>query len=1003
MLLISLFTFDAYAQGILVRGIIKDKADVPIPGVVIQVKGTNVASISDHDGHYTISVPERQSVLSVSILGFTSQAITVDNRTVIDIIMEEDITDLDEVIVVGYGTTKKHDLTGSITTVKASDVSYMATANIGQALQGKVSGMQVINSGEPGSSPVIRIRGLASVRSNSDPLFVVDGVLTNDISFLGNNDIESMSVLKDASASAIYGVRAANGVVIVTTKKGSKDRTNVSFNGYFGVQKIVNAFKMANGAQYIELLNEKGAINARRDGSTFTPLDIANYPTSTNWYDTLLRETGYTQSYDLNISGGSEKIQYAIGAGYLDQEGMVKGNEYKRINLRSSLDSQPLKWFKVGYSMNMSVANSDNYPNALHDAYIAPPSLPEKGEDGKYTSMQEFGDFANPAAQLEYYNNKNKDIRALGSVYAEIEFVKDLKLRSSYGVDADYKRNRDYKPWHYVSAAQQDTTRTLTRQTDLVVDAYFDNTLTYQTTIKEDHRITVMAGISSQKKTTEMLKGSRLNVPDIGDNTLYLNLGDDAGQMATDAGTKVTALSFFGRVNYAFKDKYLFTGTVRRDGSSVFPKHNRWDTFSSIGLGWIPTQEDFMKDQKIFDHLKVRFSWGELGNNNVPQNTATSYVYSGGYLSTMFGGKIAQGASITYLGPQNLKWEKTAEYDFAIEGYSLNNRLNFELDFYYKKTKDAIFPVTVNSVLGAYNSTYLDNNADLLNKGLELTLGWNDKIGDVRYRVSGNFAYNHNEVVALKEGTVGIYGGYMNVNSSNYTVVGKSIGEFYGRKVIGIFQNQNEIDSYTHNGNKIQPDAQPGDFKYADLNEDGVINNFDRDFLGSPLPKYTYGITLGVDYKNFDLTVDIYGQGGNKIYNAKRFRQLGNENYDLDFYNNRWHGEGTSYSYPSADMSAQDNKVVNSWNIESGDFFRIRNIQIGYTIPSSALKKTGIQRVRVYANALNPWTSFSYKGFSPEIARIPQPGEDDVATKQGIDTNVYPMSAVYNFGINISF
>lgn len=1008
-ILFMLLHVNVWAQGLTIKGKVLDSFGQGMPGAFVLVKGTSSGTATGMDGSYSISVPNDQSTLVFNFLGYISQEVKVGNQREINITLQEDLQQMDEVIVVGYGSTKKADLTGSITTLKSDKISYQATPNVGQALQGKVSGMQVVNSGAPGSSPVIRIRGLASVRSNSEPLYVVDGVLTNDISFLGNNDIETLTVLKDASASAIYGVRAANGVILITTKRGNKEQTRVSFSGYFGVQKVTNMFEMANGQQYLELLNEKGKINWNRDTDPeklpYVPFDLQKYPYSTNWYDEVLRDQAYTQSYDVSVSGGNEKTQYSFGGGFMDQEGMIKNNDYKRVNVRATLDMQALKWLKVGYSANLASTNTNTPPGVLQSAYTAPPCLPVRDENGKYTSMQQFGDFPNPAAQIEYYNDKDKSIRLLGSVYAEAEIIKDLKFKTSYGIDGSYLQNREYTPWHNVSAAQQDTTQTLTRQIDYVANSYWDNTLTYQKEFNDKHRITAMAGISSQSMQTLMLEGRRVGVEDLGDNTLYLRLGSDNGQYTTDDGSKITALSYFGRLNYSFMNKYLLTATLRQDGSSVFPENNRWDVFPSVGLGWVLTEEQFMKNQKAFDYLKFRLSWGELGNNNIPHNTAINYVHSGGYLSTMFGGTVAQGANITYFGPPNLMWEQTTEYDVAVEGFSFGNRLNYEVDLYYKKTNGAIFPVTVNSVLGAYNATYLDNNADLLNKGIELTLGWNDKIGDFKYHISGNYSFNDNEVVAMKEGTIGIYSGYMNVNSSNYTTVGHSIGEFYGRKVLGIFQNQAEINAYTKDGNKIQPNAQPGDFKYADLDGNGVINDYDRDFLGSPLPSYTYAINLGAEYKGVDLTIDLYGQGGNMIYNAKRFRQVGNENYDLDFYENRWHGEGTSYTYPSADMANQDNKVVNSWTIEKGDFFRIRNIQLGYTLPQSFTKKLGMNSIRVYANALNPWNHFKYKGFSPEISRIPndETERENLATNQGIDSNVYPMSATYNFGINLNF
>jgi hypothetical protein len=438
----------------------------------------------------------------------------------------------------------------------------------------------------------------------------------------------------------------------------------------------------------------------------------------------------------------------------------------------------------------------------------------------------------------------------------------------------------------------------------------------------------------------------------------------------------------------------------------VFEEGNRYDYFPSVGLGWVISNESFMDNQEIFQFLKVRASWGKMGNNRIPASTVVNYTSTGGAYSPVFGGSIQPGESITIIAPDNLLWEYTKEVDLAVEGYVLKNRLNFEIDYYNRKTSNAIFPVTVNGVFGTSNRDYLDNNADVVNRGVEVALNWKDEIGDFKYGIGGVFAYNQNKVDALKPGTVGIYGGYVNVTPTTYTVVGHSVGEFYGRKVVGIFQNTSEIESYTSsNGTVIQPNAKPGDFKYQDSNDDGQINDKDRVFLGSAIPKYNFGINLYGAYKGFDITIDLYAQGGNKIYNAKRYRQIGNENYDLDFYENRWHGEGTSNSYPSADLSADANKQANSWYLESGNFFKIRNIQIGYTIPTETTSRIGISKIRIYANAANPLVSFKYNGFSPEIpTAIPGVNQQNTTniTSQGIDNNVYPMAATYNLGVNIS-
>jgi TonB-linked SusC/RagA family outer membrane protein len=986
-----------------VSGRVTDSQNIPLPGVTVVVKGTTRGTVTNSNGEYTLSDVPRDATLIFSFVGMLVQEINVDNQTSINVTMMEDVIGIEEVVAIGYGTQRKADMTGAISIVKSEDIANRATANAAQSLQGMVAGVNVTNSGAPGSNPVIRIRGLGSVRSDTEPLYVVDDVLTNDISFLGNNDIETITVLKDASASAIYGVRAANGVIIITTKRGNKDRMLVNYSGYAGFQVPVDIMEMANAQEYIQLLNEKGEIAAAKTGGSFTPYDPSRYTHSTDWFNEILRNRAFITSHDVGFSGGNERTLFSTGASYFEQEGLMLHDLYKRINVRASVDSRVKDYLKVGFSLNLSNRNSDNSPNVAHAAFIAPPAVRVRDEaTGNLMAMTEFGDYANPMIGLIYNDDITNDIRLVGSGFAELYLLKDFTFKSSYGVDGRYSRNRLYLP-HYelVGGSPADVTERLTRRFAYDMNWYWDNTLTYNAEVGAGNNLTAMVGVSAQEQRGLWLSATRLDVPYYGrDNTLYLNLGSPDNQANNDGGSRIASFSYFGRVNYSHQEKYLITATVRRDGSSIFPENNRYDIFPSVGVGWVLSKEDFMADQTAFDFLKVRASWGEMGNNKIPELTAVSTVDYGAWNSTEFGGTIQQGASATYIGPENLLWEVTREFDVAVEGYMLNSRLSFEVDFYNKETLGAIFPVTVNSALGASNFSYLDNNADILNRGVELSLGWRNNVGDFSYRLNGNVAFNHNEVLSLRPGTIGIYGGYMNVNASTYTVVGHPIGEFYGRQVLGIFQNENEINSYTNaEGLPIQPDARPGDFKYEDINTDGVINDKDRTFLGSALPTYTFALNYFMKYKGIDFTLDLYGQGGNHIYNAKRFRQIGNENYDRDFYLNRWHGEGTSSTYPSADMASQDNKVVNSWTIEKGDFFRIQNIQLGYTLPATLTSGIGIESVRIYANAANPKTFFKYKGFTPEIAKT----GPESATSQGVDSYVYPMSATYNFGVNINF
>jgi TonB-linked SusC/RagA family outer membrane protein len=1007
VLLHSLLLTTVWAQDRQVSGKVTAAEDgTSLPGVNIVVQGTTKGTTTDAEGNYTIQLAPTENTLVFTFVGFSTITEEVGDRTVIDVVMGSDITSLGEVVVIGYGVAKKSDVTGAVATVKAEDLTKIPSSTAAEALQGKVAGVQVTTNGTPGSAPTIRVRGLGSVSSRVEPLYVVDGVLVDDISFLGSNDIESMNILKDASASAIYGIRASNGVVIITTKRGKNEQPRIAYSGYGGVQTPINMVDMANGSQYIELLNEKDAIAASRNGTTFTPRDASAYPYSTDWYDEILRSGATIQSHDLSVSGGSDKSTYAMGGNFFRQEGLAKGSDYQRLNLRTSVESNVTKFLKVGVNANLSNFKSTNLPASLFkSAYIAPPAIPVRIDESTFGNPQAFGDFANPAASQYYNNDKTKGIRLVGAVFADVTLLKGLTFKTAYGVDGSYSQNTKYVPPYVVSSTQRDTTKTLTRKIDNYFSFYWDNTFTYDFTLNSDHHFTLLAGMNAQQQRYYFMEGSRQGVDNFGENTWYFNLATGGGGL-TDDGYNIKGLSYFGRLSYAFREKYLLNATLRRDGTSVFAYANRYDYFPSVGLGWVISNEPFMDNQEIFQFLKIRASWGKMGNNRIPGNTAVRYTSAGFLYSPVFGGSIQEGESITIISPTNLLWETTKEFDFAVEGYVLKNRLNFEIDYYNRKTTNAIFPVTVNGVFGTSNRDYLDNNADVVNRGIELALNWKDQIGDFKYGIGGVFAYNQNEVDALKPGTVGIYGGYVNVTPTTYTTVGRSVGEFYGRKVIGIFQNNSEIENYTSSsGTVIQPNAKPGDFKYQDSNDDGQINDKDRVFLGSAVPKYNFGINLYGAYKGFDITIDLYAQGGNKIYNAKRYRQIGNENYDLDFYENRWHGEGTSNSYPSADLSADANKQANSWYLESGNFFKIRNIQIGYTIPSSATSRIGISKIRVYANAANPLVAFKYNGFSPEIpttiAGVNQNNTTNM-TSQSIDNNVYPMAATYNFGVNIS-
>lgn len=994
-------------QSVEVNGRVTDPDGGGIPGATILVKGTQQGSITDLDGNYTLTVPSDATLL-YSFIGYAIQEVAVAGQTNINVTMAEEAFDMDEVVVIGYGTAAVKDVTGTIAVVRSDEISSQQVSNVGQALQGKVAGVQVTNDGTPGKSPTIRIRGLGTVTSNANALYVVDNVLVNDISFLSPEQIESMTVLKDASSAAIYGVRAANGVILITTKTGKFQKPHMTYSGYVGIQQVSNLLDMADRDQYIALVNEKIAVGADR-GTSSTPFDPAAYPDNTDWYSEVL-QTARIQNHNIDFTGGNETVNYYYGIGITSQEGLVKDNNYTRVNLRGTSDITLNRFIKAGYGITVSGWKTDNAADVLNQAFIAPPAFSPKIDEDTYTDpvILGFGNFANPAATIEYHDNVTQGLKTLANIYAEITPVKNLSIRSSFTLDGEFSQNRGYTPVYWVSVTQNDTLSHLSKSNTQLSNYTFDNTVNYSR-IFGDHRVNVMGGLSMVQFRTQGLKASTSRVPYFTESTLYLSNGsiDDLTASDQDDGlgwpTLIRSTSYFGRLFYSYRDRYLLTATFRRDGSSTFPKEERWGNFPSVGIGWIASEEDFMQNVDLFDFLKVKASWGLLGNNQVPQNAFTVTVNNWAGYSVVYGpygsSAISRGASITSLVEPLLRWEIVEEYDAGIEALMLDNRLNVDLGYYRRMTHAAIFPVPLIGTAGTSGSSYLDNNADILNTGVELTLQWNNKVSEkLSYNVGGNFSYNHNEVYKLEPGTLPFYdANAFNGALATYTQEGHPVGEFYVWETDGIFQSFDEVNAYTHtDGSLIMPDAVPGDFRYIDHSGDGILDDADRISVGSYTPKYLYAFSLNIQYTSFDFRMDLNGVGGNKIYNAKRIGRYGNENYDADFAENRWHGAGSSNTYPSADVAGGKNAFPNTFFIESGAYFRIRNIQVGYTLPKRITERISTESIRVYVSAQNPFTTFAYNGFSPEI-----PGGNP--STAGMDYGIYPLSRITSFGLTLKF
>ncbi len=988
-------------QPLEVTGKVSDADGAGIPGVSILLRGTQQGTITNLDGNYQITLPP-DGILEYSFVGYTTEILEVAGRTRLDVQLRETSFDMDEVVVIGYGTAAVRDVTGTIAVVRAEEITSQPVPNVAQALQGKVAGIQVSNDGAPGSSPTIRIRGLGTVASNANPLYVVDDVFVNDISFLSPQQIESITVLKDASSAAIYGVRAANGVIIITTKSGRYQQPKFNYSGYVGVQQVSNLLDLANRDQYIGLVNEKIAVGEDR-GTSSTPFDPNAYPEDTDWFEEVLNPARI-QNHNIGITGGSESTNYYFGIGITSQEGLVKDNDYTRVNLRGTSDITVNKFLKAGYGITVSGHKSNNAADVLGQSFIAPPAFKPKVDDDTYTDpvILGFGNFANPAATIEYHNSESQGLNTLANVYAEITPLKDLTIRSSFTFDGNFAQNRNYTPDYWVSVTQNDTLSHLSKSNAQRMNYTFDNTISYNKTVG-NHRFNAMGGLSFVQFKNQGLNAATSRVPYFTESTLYLSNGSIEDLTAGDDGLLIRSTSYFGRLFYSYMDRYLMTATFRRDGSSTFPSEERWGNFPSVGIGWVASEEDFMAGVGFIDFLKVKASWGLLGNNQVPQNAFTVTVNNWDGYSIVYGpygsSVISQGASITSLVEPLLRWEIVEEYDAGIEALMMNNRLSADLGYYRRMTHSAIFPVPLIGTSGTSGSSYLDNNADILNTGVELTLSWSNQVSELlSYQAGGNFSYNHNEVFSLEPGTLPFYdANAFNGALATYTQEGHPIGEFYVLDVDGVFDSFDEVNSYTNaDGDLIMPDAVPGDFRYVDHNGDGVIDDRDRIPYGSYTPKILYAFNLGIQYSSFDFSIEMHGVSGNKIYNAKRANRFGNENYDANFAENRWNGAGSSDTYPSADIAGGKNAYPNTFFVESGAYFRIRNIQLGYTLPRGFTERISCESIRIYLSAQNPFTTFSYNGFSPEI-----PGGSP--STAGMDYGVYPLSRTTSIGLTLNF
>lgn len=1033
-----------------VTGKVTDQEGNPLPGVTVHIKGTTTGNITDADGNYSLNNIASEVILVFSYVGMRTQEVVVGQQNRINIVLQSDAIGIEEVVAVGYGTIKKSDITGSVSQVKGDDFKNMAVRSASDALQGRTAGVMVTStSGSPGSMGSVRIRGVGTV-NNNDPLYVVDGLPQGGIGWLNPNDIESIEILKDASATSIYGARAANGVILISTKKGNTGqnyKSKVTFDMYFGVQNPEKRYEMLNAEEFMEFKNRAYTAKGQALLTDFaTPekreqiLKFLEKNTGsragTDWWNEIMHKNAPTQSYNITASSGQNNLNYHSSLGYMSQNGIVNESDYERISWRNSINSKITEWFKLSanigliYENRRNVSESNPYNGTIFSAMTADPITPvyrnnlvdipsflqDKLMTG-YEPSNEFSKYAgvlysnkpNPVAQVDIMGQSIwEGISIKGGLAGDINIKPWLKFRSSFGIDLHRGISKGFTPKYNLNGYQKETYASVGRTYYNTNYWVWENTLTFDRTFGV-HHVLAMVGTSAEQNKYEQTGASKQGLVNNNEDQRIINAASiNAAASGYDYTSSIN--SYFGRLLYTYADRYLMTINIRRDGSSNFAEGNRWGVFPSFSLGWVFTEEEFMKKYDFLSSGKLRFGAGEIGNHNIGGGAYLSTFGNGGYYT--FGnprGSFLSGGRGS-VGNPDIQWETTRQIDIGLDLGLFDNSLTFTADYFVKTTDDMLVQVPLPTAFG-YPNTPWTNAGSVENKGFEFDLKYKGNISDFNYSVSANLFTFKNEVISL--------GGGEPINGSTHlgnmthtrTEEGMPIGYFYGWKTDGIFQTQEEINKYVNNkGELIQTGALPGDLKFMDLNgkdsegnvikgPDGKLDDADRVMVGNPFPDFTFGLTFGAEYKGFDLSMFFQGSVGNDILNIIKYdirSGAGWYNAPKDMLDIAWNGPGSSNTQFAINANSRQNLQMSDWYVEDGSYVRLKNIQLGYTIPKNLFKTIKTDNVRFWVGAQNLLTITGYSGLDPEI------GSSD-PKYMGIDQGFYPQARIFMMGVNASF
>lgn len=1001
-LLLSFFTLSLYAQQVKLTGNVTSASDKePMIGVTIMVKGTPTGTVTDFDGNYSLEVPSNSTIV-FSMIGYKTQEIKVNNRTRINVSMTEDVEALDEIVVIGYGAVKKSDLTSSISTVKGEDLKSMASGNAMTSLQGKVNGVQVTNAGGPGATPRVIIRGITTV-NGSDPLYVVDGMpVGTNINFLNQEDIESMEVLKDASAAAIYGTRGSNGVILITTKKGKEGKTQFQFNTSIGFLTLSKP-DVAGASEYEKVFKTR-YIN---DGNQPVWNGKDNYTDAegTDWWDETVKKVATMQSYNLSFQGGSEKIVYSGSIGYFRQNSHYDYGYWDKLTARFNTEYRFNKIVKAGMDFSPKLERWDDTPNLLNDAMRMDPTTPvmrpeEDWTDNEYDnySRSHNSQVWNPVGSVARMDKSSDEYGLLMNPYINIEPIKGLTIRSQFGVNARFRISDKFEPKFFIDNLEQKEQSYVERKTEDWIDWNWTNTINYMTTL-DKHNINIMGGYTMEKFSKYWVMGSRDNTPSNLDELHYVNAGT-MNQKSEGTNEYTTLISYLARAMYNYDNRYYLTASIRVDGSSKFPTGSKYATFPAVSGAWRITGEPFMQDQQLFSNLKLRAGWGRVGNQNIDSNAYLTLVGSSDYV---IGGDRILGTSVSSIGNPNLKWETVEDINIGFDMGLLNGRLNITADWFQKKSTDMLLKKDNMLILGypMWNGQMWTNIGKMKATGWEFSANWNDKINDFGYELGINLSSVKNKTEKLVTDTP-LLSGSFNGDFITRTEEGGEVSRFYGYVADGIFQNQTEVNAHTsEKGDLLQPSAVPGDIRFKDLNNDGVLDEKDKKYIGNAFPDLMIGFNTHFSYKNWDLIANFYGTIGNDIYNKtmEMYSGTGGSNVYAGTLDKAWHGEGTSNNIPRLSVNDANNnyKRVSSFFVEDGSYFRCKLLQIGYTLPKSFSRYVG---VRVSLSAQNLFTITNYSGMDPERAAL---SGDAGIIETGIDGVGYPNPRTFLVGLNLTF